>query len=300
MKTALYSTFYPAMLPYLAAFVASLEAQSDQTFDLWIGLDELKQSDLVNIPYLAKAHFVCSQNDTPTSLREKSLTTICEHYDAVILIDSDDILLANRVSRAKAALQDFDVYACALELINEQGKKLKTSFNLESAQQDWQALLSSVNVFGFSNTAYRTSILKACFPVPQETVMLDWLVATKALFNGARLYFDTTAHMLYRQYETNTARVLAPYTSEQIHRSSQLLLQHYSYVLESFDTPILNNQQASFLQAIQTRQKKVQRFSQSIEDSATLSSYTAALNQLKIVFLWWECVAHPDLETVWI
>ena len=175
---------------------------------------------------------------------------------------------------------------------------MKESFTLEPTQQDWQALLSRVNVFGFSNTAYRTNILKACFPVPQATVMLDWLVVTKALFNGARLYFDSTAQMLYRQYETNTARVLAPYTSEQIHRSSQLLLQHYSYVLECFNKP-LNKHQASFLQAIQASQKNVQIFSQTIQNESSLVNYTQALNQLKTVFLWWECVAHPDLEKLW-
>ena len=300
MKTALYTTFYPAMLPYLDAFVTSLEAQHDQAFDLWIGLDKLTQSNFADKPYLANAHYVCSQNDTPASLRERSLIDICKHYDAVILLDSDDVLLPNRVSTAKAALQDYDVYACALELINAQGQKLNQCFTLKSAPQDWQALLSRVNVFGFSNTAYRTNILKACFPVPKDTVMLDWLVISKALFNGAKLYFDTRMHMLYRQYETNTARVLAPYTSEQIRHSSQLLLQHYSYILECFAKPMLKSQQESFLQAIQARQKKVQGFSQSIEDKSTLSSYTEALNQLKPVFLWWECVAHPDLETVWI
>jgi len=299
MKTALYTTFYPAMLPYLDAFVQSLKAQNDQVFDLWIGLDELKQSDFADIPYIANAHFVCSQSDTPASLRERSLVEICEHYDAVILLDSDDVLLPSRVSRAKAALKNCDVYACTLELINAQGQELNESFTLEPAQQDWQALLSRVNVFGFSNTAYRTNILKACFPVPKDTVMLDWLVISKALFNGAKLYFDSTTQMLYRQYETNTARVLAPYTSEQIHRSSQLLLQHYSYVLECFNTP-LNSPQRSFLQTVQARQKKVQIFSQSIQYASTLVNYTQALNQLKTVFLWWECVAHPDLETVWI
>ncbi len=295
MKTALYSTLYPAITPYLAPFFKSIENQSDSDFDLWLGLDSFNQKDLS--PFLNQdAYFVQAENDTIASLREKALLEICQTYNAVILVDSDDILLPDRVRRAKNALNTYDAYACALKLMDERGKPLDLTFQAEMPS-DWESYLSRVNVFGFSNAAYRCEILKDCFPIPRETVMVDWLVISQVLAQNASLHFDAEPQMLYRQYRNNTARVISPYNSEQIKRACTLVLGHYDYLFEILRKKPAEN--VLFRQKALERQKAVKQFAKFIQDEANLRAYTEKINYLKSIYGWWEIIAHPDLEYLW-
>jgi hypothetical protein len=290
MKTALYTTFYPAMLPYLEPFWQSVQNQTDAEFDLWFGLDGLSQKELEGRLGTLKATWLVQAGSSIATLRQLALEAICERYEAVILVDSDDILYPNRVRAAKAALQHHDGYACALDLIDETGKDLGLRFGLDE-QKDWQDFLLSVNVFGFSNTAYRCSVIQKALPIAAEVVMVDWLVVTRVLLQGARLYFDPQAQMAYRQYPDNTARVLSPYTPAQLARATQLVLQHYDHVCQTL-TPA---QAKPFLK----RQAEVRRFAEVTTTASLLQRYTEALNALKPSFYWWECVANEELKILW-
>jgi len=294
MKTVLYSTLFPVAEPYFAPFLQSIEAQIDSDFDICFALDNISPDSVKEKMQRSDVQFIMANNDTPASIRERSLLELCKHYDAIVLVDSDDILYPTRVRAAKQGLEKADAYACALDLIDNDGKSLGKTFTSPEVQ-NWEVFLSSVNSFGFSNTMYRTELLKQLFPIPKETVMVDWLIATKALALNAQLHFDPTPHMLYRQYENNTARVLSPYKAQQITKSSALVLHHYEYVLED---PIIQSK-ASLLKQLQEQQEKTQRFVKSMQDPTKLELYTSALNDLKDVFLWWDCVAHPDLEILW-
>jgi hypothetical protein len=290
MKTALYTTFYPAAQPYLQTWGDSVAAQTDQDFDLWIAVDNGSLDDWRR-PRDTIYWLHANADDTPASLRHRAFEEIIQAYDAVIFVDSDDVLLPERVATAKEALKSYDVYGCALELIDTGGNPLGHTFT--SPKTDWPELLSRYNIFGLSNTAYRTETLANCLPFPSNTVMVDWLLVTNALQNNAHLYFDQTPHMLYRQYQDNTAKVLAPYTSEQIVRATNLVLEHYTKIRPPFPLS------STFHQHLQQRQLDVQRFTATIADKTTLARYTKALNALKPVFLWWECVANEDLRDLW-
>lgn len=311
MKTALYTTFYPAAKPYLQTWADSLAVQTDQDFDLWIAVDNISIKD-VSLPRAKINWLYAEPGDTPASLRQRAFEEIIQAYDAVIFVDSDDVLLPERVATAKEALKSYDVYGCALELIDTGGQRLGHTFT--SLRTDWPELLSKYNIFGLSNTAYRTETLANCLPFPRGTVMVDWLLITNALQNNAHLYFDQTPHMLYRQYHDNTAKVIAPYTPEQIVRATNLVLEHYtltpqppfevenpanprSSVLADFRPRIPSS---AFHQRLKQRQQDVQHFHTSIADKTTLARYTKALNALKPVFLWWECVANEELKELWI
>lgn len=294
MRTLLYSTIFPASIAYFDSFWQSIKDQTDKDFDICFALDDISQETITSKTGNTPIRFIFGQNDTAASLRERALMKLCPDYDAVILVDSDDVLLPTRVSAAKEALETNDVYACALNLINEQGQALNKTFSCPVIAS-WEGFLSKVNVYGFSNTAYRSELLSQLFPIPRETVMVDWLVATKALALGANLYFDTSPHMLYRQYDNNTARVLSPYKAEQITKASALVLHHYGYALED---DIIKSK-ASLVTLLKERQQELTQFSKLLEEPEQLERYTGALNELKDVFMWWECIAHPDLEILW-
>ncbi len=332
MKTALYTTFYPAAQPYLQTWAESVAAQSDQDFDLWIAVDHVATDHLTLPP--SNLHWLhANEGDTPASLRQRAFEDIIQAYDAVIFVDSDDVLLPERVATAKEALKSYDVYGCALNLINTNGQDLRLTFT--SPRTDWTNLLSKVNIFGLSNTAYRTETLASCLPFPSDTVMVDWLLITNALQHNAHLYFDQTPHMLYRQYPDNTAKVLPPYTPEQIVKATQLVLEHISKILPASiqeqllengpsseggqpnpstssgqanaapTTPTINGvvpttlSPSNFHQALQQRQQAVHHFTAVTADKTLLARYTKALNALKPVFLWWECVAQEELRDIW-
>ena len=295
MKTALYSTLYPAIAAYLEPFFTSIEKQGDRDFDLWLGLDDMDETRLGTF-LLQNAYFVQGKNDSPASLREKALLEICQTYDAVILVDSDDILLPERVQKARASLENCDAYGLALELIDEGGKALNLSFQSDG-ESDWARYLSRVNVFGFSNTAYRCKVLKDCFPIPKETVMVDWLVISQVVAQKASLYFDPQPHMLYRQYSDNTARVISPFMPKQIQRACDLVLAHYGYLFELFEVKPAKN--VEFTRKALERQTVVRQFAQFIQNEANLRAYTEKINYLKAIYSWWEIVAHPDLEYLW-
>lgn len=158
--------------------------------------------------------------------------------------------------------------------------------------------------------------------------MVDWLLITNAVQNNAHLYFDQTPHMLYRQYPSNTAKVLPPYTPEEIRKATTLVLEHYKKTLnspherrggslantEGLSSPTLKNPhsethpkgkgQTNSVHDLRTLLEasylEVQQFSATIADSDVLARYTKALNALKPVFLWWECVANEELKDIWV
>jgi hypothetical protein len=282
MKTALYTTVFPAALPYINAWSDSVKKQSDQDFDIWIALDGVSKVDFPK-PREFVHYFTAQQGQTVAQIRDAVFREMIPDYDMIIFTDSDDVLLPQRVAAAKQGLQNADVYGCAMRLIDTDGNELGLEFN--TSRKDWNTLLLSQNVFGLSNTAYRTDLLKHCLGFPKDTVMVDWLMVMKALSVNAKLAFDTISHMLYRQYENNTARVLSPYTEAQILKATELVLGHYQKTVKN---PLLAK-----------RESEVQQFYKNIADETLLTRYTEALNALKPVFLWWECVANEELKVLW-
>jgi hypothetical protein len=288
MKTALYTTVYPAAKPYVLAWSDSLRQQSDQDFDLWIALDGINKNEIPSPRAQDSIHwFIAESGASVAQIRENVFREMIPHYDAIIFTDSDDVLLPNRVVAAKRGLQNADVYGCAMQLIDTYGKNLGLEFNTN--RTDWEELLINQNIFGLSNTAYRTNMLSQCLDFPVDTVMVDWLMVMKALKAKATLTFDTTPHMLYRQYENNTARVLTPYTEVQILKATELVLDHYQKLIK------LNVKNPH----LEERSSEVRHFFRNIADDTLLTGYTKALNALKPLFLWWECVANEELSYIW-
>ncbi len=289
MKTAVYTTFYPTMLKYADEFLYSLAQQSEQDFDLWISLDGLEPKQIKLPNKLKPIYYQNQQAKNPIEIRKLALAEISAKYDAVVLVDSDDILYPNRIKAAKKILEKYDVYACSLDLIAENGKDLGLKFITEN-QEDWLEFLSNKNVFGFSNTAYRTSILKDIINIPSQTIMMDWLVVLKALVNkNAQLYFDSEIHMAYRQYENNTNKIVSPLSAKNIKQATNLLLKHH----------LILNDELTWLEPFRGHFAKVKLFAKYIEEEANLAKYLKALNNKKEVFYWYEQIAYQELEYLW-
>ncbi len=293
---AVFSTVYPEGNQFLPDWYHSILAQTDSSFDIWIGCDRISVSDAEKAMggTFPATWILKEENESAIHLRERMVREIVKDYSMIIFVDSDDILMPTRVEAAKEALQSYDFYGCSMTLIDEWGVSLDRHFRLPE-NYDVSELMVRKNLFGLTNTAYLTDVLEKCLPFPDNCILLDWLIATKALNNSGRSYFDEQVRMLYRQHSLNTARVLPPFSREQILLSTKRVLDHYSCVLA-----YIPNLSLKFKEKIILAQAEVAEFNiRILESEELLQLYVNELNELSIDHIWWSCVANPQLEGLW-
>jgi hypothetical protein len=293
---ALYTTVYPGVEKYLPVWYDSVLAQTDRHFDLWVGVDGLA-IDIVVAAMGAEPSatwVLADEGDSPAQIRQRAIARMVDVYPAVVFVDSDDLLDPTRVAAARESLEQHDVSACAMRLIDEDGDDLGLFFGPPEGT-DVAAVLPRYNVFGLSNTVYRSAFLRRCLPIPTDCVLVDWYLATRAWALGARLGFDATCRMAYRQHGRNIAPVLPPFTLQQVVAATERVLNHYGVILEQVRE--LQPQRRSQLEAAHGRVKAFWEATQHSYD--IMHRYVQALNQLAPEPVWWACVAHPRLEEIW-
>ena len=156
--------------------------------------------------------------------------------------------------------------------------------------------LPRTNVFGLSNTAYRSGVLRACLPIPAAAALVDWYLVTMAWLQGARLAFDPIPRMDYRQHGANMARIRSPFTTERVRADTALVREHFRLVLDGLPT------RAYPARATQVRDAAadVAAFDQRVvQDATMLSRYVRELNAAPPPLVWWASVAHPPLRSLW-
>jgi hypothetical protein len=297
-KLAVYTTIYPEVLKYLPEWYQSVRAQTDPDFELWIGLDALRQADVEStLGCHVKARWVqAPANSTPAQVRDLALTRLIAAGCDVVLVDSDDILHPSRVTAARQELRMSDLAACALNIVDESGQPLGYEFDFDPALKLSQ-ILPGNNVFGFSNSAYRCELLERCLPIPKDAVLVDWYLATRAWLVGAELSFDHYVRMKYRQYDANTARVRLPFRPDQILSDSLLVRRHFQLVLASGGQEhFLPGRWAEFLRVA----RDIEQFERYIHRSpANLNAYLESLNRAVKQPIWWTSVAYSPLAHIW-
>ena len=294
---AIYTAVYPGAAPFLDAWYASVEAQVDRDFDLWISLDGLTEAGLVaQLGSRPAATFVVAEpGATPAEVRQQALTSIADRYEAVVLVDSDDTLHPDRIAAACTWLEGADVAACGLRLVDEAGQPLGLSL-ATPGEGDIESILPRTNAFGLSNTAYRSDVLRACLPIPAAARLVDWYLITMAWLQRARLAFDPTARMDYRQHGANLARMRSPFTAERVRADTALVREHFRLVLDNLPPGGLPERVTQVRQAA----ADVAAFDQRVvEDAAGLTRYVQQLNAAPPPLLWWASVAHPPLRSQW-
>ena len=208
--------------------------QTDADFRLWIGLDVMDvEAATAAMGAEPDAVWVrSSPGDTPGSLRQRALAQIVERHDAVVFVDSDDLLHPSRVGTARAMLACHEFVGCPLRVVDECGASLGMTF-APPAGVDPMDSFPHTNAFGMSNSAVRAGLLARCLPIPAAAVLVDWYLATRAWLFGARFAYGDRTEMDYRQYGANTARVRGPYSAAQIAEDTDRVVAHYRLVRAS-------------------------------------------------------------------
>lgn len=294
---ALFTTIYPGVEKYLADWYRSVREQTDQAFDLWIGVDAIA-IDVAKEAMGADpgATWVPgAARDTPAQIRQRALTRIAQAYEGVVLVDSDDLLHASRVATAREMLERDDIVGCALRLVDEQGLETGVRFGLPLRAQP-EDIFPRNNIFGLSNTAMRTGLLRRCLPIPAPVALVDWFLATRAWLMGARMAFGDEVGMDYRQHGANMARVTPPFEEDQVALDTERVRSHFRIVQSSLSEGAL----ADRLAEVARTAADVEAFhARIVVERSMLRRYVRALNTLESVPLWWSCVANPLLRHMW-
>ena len=296
-KTAVYTTIYPGVEAYLLDWYRSVQAQTDQDFQLWIGLDGIESAAVEAVigAHVEAVWVDSKQHSTPALVRQRALAQMVEGFDAVVLVDCDDVLHPTRVAAARKALQNSDLAACALRLVDHRLQDLGTTLGLsEHAAPD--SVLPRYNVFGFSNSSYRSELLRRCLPLPADAVLIDWFLATRAWLAGAQLSFDPVVRMDYRQYGANMAPIRFPFDVGQVIRDAMRVLNHFRLLLTSPMEQMAPDRWAQ----VQEAAADVELFcEQVVSQPQRLGSYVRNLNSMKPQVIWWWDVAQPALQWMW-
>lgn len=294
---ALYTTVFPGVERYLSAWHRSLQEQTDRDFQLWIGLDalpvEAAKRALGGDPEAVWVQGL--SGDTPAQVRQRAFERIVDSCDAVVLVDSDDILHPSRVATARSMLNASELVGCALRLVDEQGHAMGLTFELPP-HSDPEHVLPRNNVFGLSNSAFRSDLLRRCLPIPVSAALVDWFLVTRAWLLGATMAFSARVEMDYRQYGANTAAVVAPFNPEQVVRDTERVRHHFRLLGAS----ALEAAMPSRLALVAKVAAEVEGFYRRVLlDPSELGKYVRQLNALQTAPLWWSSVAHPSLQHMW-
>ncbi len=289
MRLAVFSTIHPGVAPFLSAWADSLAVQTDADFDLCLALDAVGEADVAAAcgRALDARWFPATEGAGPARVRDEALAVLVDEYDGVVFVDSDDILLPGRVARAGALLEDAHMTCCAMHLVDVQGRRCGPVFDPAFGM----GRLERVNVFGFTNSAYRCEALRAALPLPDDCALVDWYVACRAHLAGCSARADARPGMCYRQYGANTARVLAPFTAGQVLRAARLAVGHYACLGRA-----LGGLEGLWAEARDGADAFLETMSR---DAVVLEAYVRALNNLEAGHVWWSCVARPELDGIW-
>lgn len=304
---AVFATAYRAGLPFLADFLGGLARQTDPGFRLLLALDDVTPEEVTPYlgaggPELAARTTLCrgTAGADQVMLRVDVLRRILPDFTGVILLDSDDVPLADRVAAARAQLTAADVAACAMQLTDAAGRDLPGVFTTEVT--DWPALLAGSNVIGFGNSAYRSAVLLDCLEfaprspnAPPGARLLDWLVAAIALGRGARLAFDPTPRVRYRLHGASLAGVTRPFSEAQLQRAAELVASHHAYLLAPDARRALT---PDLLELVGAAAADLERLrARVVAVPAARSRYVTALNATPRIYRWWEWLSDRRLLT---
>lgn len=229
MTLAVLTTIYPAAVPYLADFAASLAAQSDGAFTLYVANDGV--ADAGRYFTAVGAHVrLLPVHGTIAQIRQQTLRLIAaDGHDQVVFADSDDRFSPGRIAVMRTALRDHEVVCNELVPF---GRGITGELPLlrplikPGATIAWRDVLDH-NLLGLSNTAAQVAVLlRHSDHVASDIQAFDWALFARALFHGARAVFTDQAVTFYRQHDHQLG-LRSQCDPASLRRAVQIKARHY-------------------------------------------------------------------------
>lgn len=279
-KVAVLTTVYPEVIDYLDMFLATLETQTENHFDLVIVNDGLDGLDKICEPHGRLTYKVVDSCSTPALNREMGIRYCVDaNYEYVIFADSDDYFEPRRVELLIAKIRGLSVDCVVndIHLVNgESGEVIKKYFSnrLNNNQSIKLEDIKHSNIFGLSNTAVRAKYLYG-IEIDPELIAVDWYLFTLLLLRGCSAVFTNEVNTFYRQHGNNTVG-MGQVTIESIKRSILIKSKHYMVLAGMYNELAGLSDYYAGLAARITDEKYIRQY------------YSKCLERLPEYPFWWE------------
>lgn len=192
--TVVATVVHAKSLKNLNFFLNSVYSQDDKKFDLLILNDSKKQLNLKN-KFIKIFSF--RYNKSINENRIKLIKEIIKRkYKKVIFIDSDDLMIENRVSICKKYLNKNKIVVNDLNIFDKNLRLLKKNYFSSRIKNNAiinKSSLSSKNFFGMSNTSCEISIFKKLnLDFLKNAPIFDWALWATALTNNKAIFINST------------------------------------------------------------------------------------------------------------
>lgn len=279
-NVAFLTTIYPMPEHYLIRFFESLAAQDQTNWDLVIVNDGYSHVDQLLSRYAQLNVTVLNGVNNIVKNREIGINHILSvNYEIVIFGDADDYFSNNRISKSMELLAKNDIVVNDLSSVDETGLILDEcifSYRLENRNEINFEFIRDKNIFGLSNTAIKTELLKNIH-FNTTVIALDWYIFSQVLFNHkTKAIFTNESITWYRQHAANIAGVNQN-SKEKIKKDISVKKLHYQ-ALSALNDKF--RKEALAFQELEQNMKK---------NENELNQYIIKINQLcpKPIF-WWE------------
>ena len=226
----LYTTIFPGVERVLDRLgIGRVRQQTDQDFQLWIGLDamaiEAAKKAIGGDPDAVWVQGV--PGDTPAQVRQRAFERIMESCDAVVLVDSDDVLHRLAWPPPASMLNESELVGCALRLVDEQGHAYGLDLRVAAADRIPRTCFRGTT-FSASRTrlSVRTCSAAACLSRrPLRSWTGSWPPGRGS--SEPRMAFNRRVEMDYRQHDANMARIVPPFDQHQVAAGHRAGRQHF-------------------------------------------------------------------------
>lgn len=294
-NTVFLTTIFPSSEIYLDDFFTSLQIQTSKNFDILIindGVEDLayykKKYDKLNI--IEK-----KGTELPVKNREIGINEVLKlDYKYIIFGDSDDYFSEDRIQKTIESLRKNDLVFNELTLFGENIRKnniLKE--NIKNLNKINETLFEG-NIFGFSNIAIRSEIIKNKIFFDINLIAVDWFFITSILIqSNCRIKFLDDVQTYYRQYDNNTIGLAMQLTEEKLNLGVKVKETHYSALIEYCKKNMLEN----YTKVFENKLQQILKLKEKLTNDLFKKKYIEHVNlNFKELFKgWWSEIIN--LET---
>lgn len=178
-KTAVLTTWYPSVEPYLEKFITSINNQTDKNFSLIILNNRFLNSKKFKKKINKKINVIeiFSRLNNITTNRKKLIKfAIKMQFENLIFSDSDDYFTKNRIFLTKKNLRNNDIVVN--QILIKKNKRNPIKFikeNIIKSIKEKKFDLTKSNIFGLSNTALKSQHVKKIIgQINKNVKIFDW------------------------------------------------------------------------------------------------------------------------------
>ncbi len=273
---------------YIDDFFESLNNQSFSNFDIFLINDNfldlnkcLKKYSKLNILSEFKSDGIAKN-------REAGIKSLLElNYKKIIFADSDDYFSPNRVEISNYLLEKYDLVYNELNLFNERFF-LRNYFEkrIHNYLNPFENIYDT-NLFGFTNTCVRASIIPKNILFDPKLIAVDWFLFSILFLNNKNLnyYFEKDIKSYYRQHKKNTIGLDSEISHERLEKVLNTKDIHY----QSLITYCIENNMKSHLDIFNPRLNLIHNLKKKFTDTSFKKKYHNFINDNKNILNtgWW-------------